>query len=141
MCICFTEIKHKQIFGIKHITQIKRYAIRRQMNVCKHIFSYFLSNSYIVLKIALPVILLLIVSFFMVTQNTQFSRTNYKRKIKKTMFIHILNMTLNKVLIKYFAVIMPVYALLSTMSKLSSTIKGWGRAFWGLGQVITHLKV
>jgi len=36
--ICFTEIKHKTFFGIKHITQIKRYAIRRRMNVCKHIF-------------------------------------------------------------------------------------------------------
>ena len=29
------KLNIKLFFGIKHITQIKRYAIRRQMNVCK----------------------------------------------------------------------------------------------------------
>jgi len=53
----------KLSFGIKHITQIKWYAIRRQINVCKYILSFFLSNS-IFLKIAMAVLLFLIVSFY-----------------------------------------------------------------------------
>ena len=32
------KLNIKRFFGIKHITQIKRYAIRRQINVCKHFF-------------------------------------------------------------------------------------------------------
>jgi len=53
--------------GIKHITKIKLYAIRRQINVCKHIFSYVVSNFDIISKIAMPVLLFLLVSYFMVT--------------------------------------------------------------------------
>ena len=50
----------KLFFGIKHITQIKRYAIRRNMNVCKYILFIF-SKSYVISKIAIPVLLFLIV--------------------------------------------------------------------------------
>ena len=57
----------KLFFGIKHITQIKRYAIRRQINGCKHIYSYsFFQIPNIISKIAMPVLLFLI-SFFVVT--------------------------------------------------------------------------
>jgi len=38
------KLNIKLFFGIKHNTQIKRYAIRRKMNVCKHIFFLFLAH-------------------------------------------------------------------------------------------------
>ena len=56
------KLNIKQFFGIKHITQIKRYAMR-QMNVCKHMFFLFFSNSSIMSKIAMPVLLFLIHNF------------------------------------------------------------------------------
>jgi len=58
------KLNIKLFFGIKHITQIKQYAIRRQMNECKYIFSYLFSKSNIISKITMPVLLFLIVSFF-----------------------------------------------------------------------------
>jgi len=58
------KLNIKLFFGIKHITQIKRCAIRRKMNVCRHIFSFFFSNSNIISKIAMPMFIFLIVSFY-----------------------------------------------------------------------------
>jgi len=93
----------KTIFGIKHITQIKRYAIRRQMKLCKHICSLFPpSNSNITSKIAMPVLLFLIVYIVHGHVNTQYSRTKYQSKIDKP--------KLNNVHILVFAEIMSVFA-------------------------------
>ena len=50
-------------FGVKHIKQVKRYVIRRQMHVCNHIFFSFL-NFNIILKISMPVLLFFSGSFF-----------------------------------------------------------------------------
>jgi len=40
------ELNIKLLFGIKHFTQIKRYAIRRQMNVCKHILYFKIQYNF-----------------------------------------------------------------------------------------------
>jgi len=44
------------------------------------------------------------VSVFLILLNTQFSRTNYKSKLIKAMFIHILIMTLKKLNYVYISV-------------------------------------
>jgi len=62
------------------------------MNVCKHMFFLFFSNSNIKdsnLKKAMPVLL------FGKMHNFQ-GQFKYKSKINKAMFMHILLMTLNK---------------------------------------------
>jgi len=89
------KINIKLFLGIKHITQTKQYAIRRQTNECKHIFPYFFLNSNLILKKAMPVLLILIVSFF----HGHVKYTIFKdklSKINKAIFVHNLIKTPNK---------------------------------------------
>ena len=93
------KLNIKLFFGIKHITEIKRYAIRRQTNVCKHIFFFFFQIPILFLKNSNACVSFFLNSNIIYTQclcYTQFSKTKYKSKINKAMLMHILIMTLNK---------------------------------------------
>jgi len=59
-----------------------------------NIFFFCFSNSKIISKTGMPVLLFLMVSIFMVTYISQFLRTKYKSKINKAMLMHSLIMTL-----------------------------------------------
>jgi len=73
------KLNIKVLFGIKHIKQMKRYVIRRQMNVCKFVCFYFKFQYYFKDSNAC-------VTFprSRLIYSTQFSRTNYKSKITKS---------------------------------------------------------
>ena len=68
----------------------------------------------------MPVLLFFLLSWSRKTHSL-FSSIKYKSKINKAMCMHILIMTLNKNKLNN--------AHLSVFCKLSSTIKGWDKAF------------
>jgi len=119
MCVSVLLIFNiKLFFGIKHISQIKRYGIQRQKNVCKYISFISLFKFQYNFKDGNACVTFHVSFCFHGHVKTQFSKTNYKSEIYKAMFMHILSMTFNKLNIVHSLVFCSVNACLSLIKIL-----------------------